>query len=87
MEIKDKAKNLKNKLSRKNIRMCIWILYQRCKGVLGWHEIYLNIEDENNYLDEYLKFKKLNSKGKNIHLTIRNRFNIIIFLSKDNNIK
>ncbi len=44
--------------------MCIWVIFQRCKVVLGRHELYLNMEDENNYLDEYLTLKKLNLKTK-----------------------
>ncbi len=37
--------------------MCIWVIFQRCKVVLRWHEIYLNMENENNYMDEYLTEK------------------------------
>ncbi len=44
--------------------MCIWVGFQRCKIVLDYREIYLNMEDENNYLDEYLTLKKLNLKRK-----------------------
>ncbi len=44
--------------------MCIWIDFQRCKIVLNFHEIYLNMEDENNFLDEYLTETKLNLKRK-----------------------
>ncbi len=44
--------------------MCIWVFFQRCKCVLGSHEIFLNMEDENNYLDEYFT-KKSNLKRKN----------------------
>jgi hypothetical protein len=41
-------------------RMYIWVIFQLCKVVLGWYEIYLNMED----LDEYLTSKKLNLKRK-----------------------
>ncbi len=44
--------------------MCIWILFQHYKVVLGWYEICLNMDDENNYLDEYLTKNKLNFKLK-----------------------
>ncbi len=44
--------------------MCIWVIFQRCKVVLDWYEIYLNMDDENNYLDEYLTKNKLNLKTK-----------------------
>jgi hypothetical protein len=39
--------------------MCIWIgfKFQRCEIVLKSHEMYLNMEDENNYLKEYLTFE------------------------------
>ena len=57
-------KNNKIKLSRKDIRMCFWVGFQRCKIVLDYRGIYLNMEDDNNYLDEYLTFKKLNLKRK-----------------------
>jgi hypothetical protein len=44
--------------------MCIWISFQRCKIILKFHEIYLNMEDVKNYLDEHLTFEKLNLKRK-----------------------
>ena len=44
--------------------MCFWVGFQRCKIVLDYREIYLNMEDENNYFDEYLTLKKLNLKKK-----------------------
>jgi hypothetical protein len=64
MTIKDYAKTIKNKSSRVNIRMCIWILFQRCKRILDDYKINLNMEDENNYLDEYSIEQKLNLKRK-----------------------
>jgi hypothetical protein len=59
------------KKSTEDIRICIWVIFERCKVVLGCHEIYLNMEDENNYLDEYLTFKRLNLKERNAHLIIK----------------
>jgi hypothetical protein len=44
--------------------MCIWVFFQRCKIVLKMHQIYLNMEDENYYFDEYLTLKNLNLKNK-----------------------
>ncbi len=44
--------------------MCIWIGFQRCEIVLKFNEIYLNMEDEYNYLNEYLTFEKVNLKSK-----------------------
>jgi hypothetical protein len=40
--------------------MCIWVGFQRCKIVLDYRGIYLNMEDENNFLNEYLTLDKLN---------------------------
>ena len=41
--------------------MCIWIGFKfqtrRCEIVLKFHEMYLDMEDENNYLKEYLTFE------------------------------
>ena len=37
--------------------MYIWVGFHRCKIILDCREIYLNMEDENNYLDEYLTLK------------------------------
>jgi hypothetical protein len=47
MKIKD---DTKIKLRKEEIRMCIWIGFKRCKIVLNFHEIYLNMEDESNYI-------------------------------------
>ena len=44
--------------------MCFLVGFQRCKIVLDFREICLNMEDENNYFDEYLTLKKLNLKKK-----------------------
>jgi hypothetical protein len=62
--MKEDANNNKIKLRREDIRMCFWVGFQRCKIVLDYREIYLNMEDENNYFDEYLTLKKLNLKSK-----------------------
>ena len=62
--VKEDAKNNKIKLSKEDIRMCIWVGFQRCKIVLDYREIYLNMEDEKSYLDEYLTLKNLNLKNK-----------------------
>ena len=63
-ELKEYAKIDKIKLTKPDIRMCIWVLFQRYKLILNDYEINLNMEDENNYLDEYLILKKLNFKKK-----------------------
>ncbi len=62
--IKEHARVDGIKLTRQDLRMCIWVCFQRYKLPLDDHKIYLNMEDENNYFDEYLTFKKLNLKTK-----------------------
>ena len=74
MKIKKYAKTDKIKLSKLDIRMCIWVCIQRSKYMLNRYKIYLNkenqnkeflnMEDENNYLDEYFTLNKLNLKSK-----------------------
>ena len=54
----------KIKLSKTDIRLCIWICFQRYKFILTKKKINLNVEDENNYLDEYLILNQLNLKSK-----------------------
>ena len=55
----------KIKLTKTDIRLCIWVLFQRYKLILlNDYKINLNMEDENNYLDEYLTLEKLNLKSK-----------------------
>ncbi len=44
--------------------MCIRVCTQQCKCILGFYEVFLNMEDRNNYVDEYLTEKKLNLKTK-----------------------
>ncbi len=65
--------------------MCIWICFQSYKFIFHDNKIDLNLEDESNYLNEYLTFNNYIWKQRNIHLIIK-KINIIIFLSKDNNI-
>ena len=62
--IKVHARVDKIKLTKPDIRMCIWIWFQRYKFILN-DKLNLNVEDENNYFDEYLTLKKLNLKKKN----------------------
>ena len=62
--MKEYAKFDKVKLTKTNLRMCIWVLFQRYKLILNDYKIYLNMEDENNYLDEYFRLRKLNLKSK-----------------------
>ena len=64
LELKEYAKIDKIKLTKPDIRMCIWVLFQRYKLILDDYKLFLNMEDENNYLDEYLTKKKLNLKSK-----------------------
>ena len=52
------------KLTKTNLRMCIWVLFQRYKLILNDYKINLNMEDENNYLDEYLTLNQFNLKSK-----------------------
>ena len=63
--IKVHARVDKIKLTKTDIRLCIWVLFQRYKLILlNDYKINLNMEDENNYLDEYFTLKKLNLKSK-----------------------
>ncbi len=48
--------------------MCTWILFQRLKHEDDYD---LNMEDENNYLDEYFTLKNLNLKNKKYYLIIK----------------
>ncbi len=64
LEIKACAKISKSKLTIQNTRMCMWVCFQRGKIILYDYKINLNIEDENNYLDEYFRLRKLNLKSK-----------------------
>ena len=64
LELKEYAKFDKVKLTKTNLRMCIWVLFQRYKLILNDYKINLNMDDENNYLDEYLTLNKLNLKSK-----------------------
>ena len=62
--IKVHAQVDKIKLTRPDLRMCIWVCFQRYFVILNNNKINLNMEDENNYLNEYLTLKKLNLKSK-----------------------
>ncbi len=58
VSVKVNAKKDKIKLSKVDMRKCIWVCFQRYKLILDDYKINLNMEDENNYSDEYLTFKK-----------------------------
>ena len=62
--VKRYAKIDKIKLTKPDLRMCIWVLFQRCKIILDDCKLNLNMEDENNYLDEYFRPRKLNLTSK-----------------------
>ena len=62
--IKAHARFEKIKLTKTDIRLCIWICFQRYKLILN-NDYKINIyDDENNYFDEYLTLNKLNLKSK-----------------------
>ena len=62
--IKAQARVDKIKLTKTDIRLCIWICFQRYKLILN-NDYKINIyDDENNYFDEYLTLNKLNLKSK-----------------------
>ncbi len=42
--------------------MCVWGCFERCKIILDNYKLYLNKDDEKNYLDEHLTKKKLKRK-------------------------
>ena len=62
-DLKSYSKFYKYKLNNADRRMAIWIFFQRIKIILK-DDYVLNMEDENNYFNEYLKSKKLNLKSK-----------------------
>ena len=65
--IKAQARVDKIKLTKPDIRLCILICFQRYKLILNNDykiNININMEDENNYFDEYLILNKLNLKSK-----------------------
>ncbi len=66
--VKKYAKNYKIKLSKVDIRMCIWVCIQRCRLILNYYKVFLNMKDENNDLDEYLTEKKIENKEILIYL-------------------
>ncbi len=55
--IKVHARVDKIKLTKTDIRLCMWICFQRYKFLINDKFIILNIDDENNYFDEYLTLK------------------------------
>jgi len=73
--IKVHARVDKNKLTKPDLRLCIWLCLQRFKFILNDKNINLNIDDENNYLNEYLRLKKLNLKSvKNLSVFLENKY-------------
>ena len=65
LELKEYAKIDKIKLTKPDIRLCILICFQRYTLILNNDykiNININMEDENNYFDEYLILNKLNLK-------------------------
>ena len=64
LKIKEYAKIDKIRLGKDNIRMCAWVCFKRCKLILDYYKLTLDIDDENNYFDEYLILKELNLKHK-----------------------
>ena len=56
----DYAKIDKIRLGKDNIRMCAWVWFKCSKVILDYYKLTLDIDDENNYFDEYLISKKLN---------------------------
>ena len=76
-KVHDEIKYIKahaRKLTKPDLRMCIWLCFHRYFVILNNYFdirnnniIDLNIDDENNFLNEYLTLKKLNLKTvKNI---------------------
>ncbi len=61
--LKEYSNFFKYKLSNVNLRMCIWVFFQRLNLLLE-DDYDLNMEDENDSLDEYFTLKKLNLKSK-----------------------
>jgi len=73
--IKVHARVDKNKLTKPDLRLCIWLCLQRFKFILNDKNINLNIDDENNYLNEYLTLKKLNLKAvKNLSVFLEKKY-------------
>ncbi len=50
-EVIEYAKYDKIKLTKLNLRMCVWIFFQRYKLILNDYKINLNMDHENNYLN------------------------------------
>ena len=64
IKIKNNAKTDKIRLDKDNIRMCIWVCFKRCNFILEDYKLIIDIEDEDNFFEEYLSLKKLNLKHK-----------------------
>jgi hypothetical protein len=63
LKIKEYAEIDKIRLGKDNIRMCAWVWFQRCKRILDYFKLTLDI-DEINYFDEYLILRNLNLNSK-----------------------
>ena len=44
--------------------MCAWVLFKRCKLILDDNKVVFNMDDKNDFFEEYLKLNKLNSPKK-----------------------
>ena len=64
IKIKNNAKTDKIRLDKDNIRMCIWVCFKRCNFILDDYKLIIDIDDEDNFFEEYLTLKKLNLKTK-----------------------
>ena len=64
IKIKNNAKTDKIRLDKDNIRMCIWVCFKRCNFILDDYKLTIDIDDEDNFFEEYLTLKKLNLKTK-----------------------
>ena len=64
IKIKNNAKTDKIRLDKDNIRMCIWVCFKRCNFILEDYKLIIDIDDEDNFFEEYLSLKKLNLKHK-----------------------
>ena len=65
LEVKEYAKIDKVKLTKPDLRICIWIFFQRYKLILYDYKLNINMEDGHKYLNEYFRLRKLNLKRNN----------------------
>ena len=73
--IKVHARVDKIKLTKPDLRMCIWVCFHRYFVILNDNKINLNIDDENFFLNEYLTLKKLNLKTvKNFSVFLEKKY-------------